>query len=295
MTIFPIAFAIVLSFEKVGVTANGFQLQGATLSNYHTVVTAGLWHHALWFTTYYTVISVIIEVVLGTLFALVLERLTHFRGPMMAILLIPWSLITVISAELWGYIYDATYGILDDLSHIFGTGEPSPGNAFSGDSFVDFRRRVEDNAVCGHHRAGPELVMIPKSCTRPQRSMAPGVGRRSEDSAPAVAADARHRRVVRGFLQAFGIFDLPYVLTGRWAGQRHQLPGHPRYNTLFLDRLGARGRRGHDHGADHLADVHNFLEGVQGPAVGQGGSRCGTYPPWLAPRLYQRTSASARF
>ena len=87
-------------------------------------MTAGLWHHALWFTTYYTVISVVIEVTLGTMFALVLERLTRMRGLMMAILLIPWSLITVISAELWGYIYNATYGVLDDLSHIFGTGEP---------------------------------------------------------------------------------------------------------------------------------------------------------------------------
>jgi hypothetical protein len=34
---------------------------------------------------------------------------------MMALLLIPWSMITVINAELWGYIYEATYGALQAI------------------------------------------------------------------------------------------------------------------------------------------------------------------------------------
>ena len=197
MTIFPIAFAIVLSFEKVNVTANGFQLQGATLSNYHTVVTAGLWHHALWFTSYYTVISVIVEVALGTMFALVLERLTHLRGPMMAILLIPWSLITVISAELWGYIYNATYGVLDDLSHIFGTGEPvvlgTPLAATVALIFADVWKTTPFVTIIV--LAG--LVMIPQELVRGVRG-----GRRLgledvlDDHSSVVAADTGHRRVV---------------------------------------------------------------------------------------------------
>ena len=50
------------------------------------------------------------------------------------------------------------------------------------------------------------------------------------------------------------------------------------YNTLFLDLdCGARCGRGHDHGADHPADVHNLPEGVQGPGR-QGGRRCVAVP-----------------
>ena len=51
------------------------------------------------------------ELALGTCIALVLERLAAGRGWMMALLLIPWSMITVINAELWGYIYKGTYGV----------------------------------------------------------------------------------------------------------------------------------------------------------------------------------------
>ena len=216
VTIFPIAFAILLSFEKVNVTANGFQLQGATLSNYHTVVTAGLWHHALWFTTYYTVISVIIEVVLGTMFALVLERLTHFRGPMMAILLIPWSLITVISAELWGYIYNATYGVLDDLSHIFGTGEPvvlgTPLAATVALIFADVWKTTPFVAIIV--LAG--LVMIPQELYEASEVDGAAGWKTFWRIAPAVAADAGHRRAVP---DPAGVRDIrpPVRAYRRWA------------------------------------------------------------------------------
>ncbi len=114
-TIFPILFSIIVSFEKVNVSGSGFSFSGLTASNYSIVIKAALWHHALWFTTLYTVVTVLSEIVLGTLFALVLERLTGGRGPMMALLLIPWSLITVVSAELWGYIYNSSYGLLEGL------------------------------------------------------------------------------------------------------------------------------------------------------------------------------------
>ena len=56
--------------------------------------------------------------------ALVLERLTAGRGLMMALLLIPWSMITVINAELWGYIYQGTYGVADALLNAVGLGSP---------------------------------------------------------------------------------------------------------------------------------------------------------------------------
>ena len=44
---------------------------------------------------------------------------------MMALLLIPWSMITVINAELWGYIYKPTYGVLDSIFQAVGLGHPN--------------------------------------------------------------------------------------------------------------------------------------------------------------------------
>ena len=86
-------------------------MTGVTGANYSALIHSSLWRYALGFTIIYTIITVAIELVLGTVIALVLERLTAGRGWMMALLLIPWSMITVINAELWGYIYEATYGV----------------------------------------------------------------------------------------------------------------------------------------------------------------------------------------
>ena len=96
VTIFPIIYSVVMSLSNVTVTGNGISLNGFTTSNYSLVLKNATWHYALFFTIIYTFITVLVELVLGTLIALVLERLAGGRGWMMALLLLPWSMITVI-------------------------------------------------------------------------------------------------------------------------------------------------------------------------------------------------------
>src|SRR5439155_21048499 len=103
----------------------GINLGGFTTSNYSAVVSNSTWHYALGFTVIYTVITVVVELVLGTMIALVLQRLTAGRGWMMALLLIPWSMITVINAQLWAYIYQGTYGVADAILNAVGLGSPN--------------------------------------------------------------------------------------------------------------------------------------------------------------------------
>src|ERR1700757_2216478 len=110
VTIFPIVYSVVISLSNATVSGNGISLNGFTTANYSLVLRNSTWHYALAFTIIYTLVTVLVELVLGTLIALVLERMTAGRGFMMALLLIPWSMITVINAELWGYIYEGTYG-----------------------------------------------------------------------------------------------------------------------------------------------------------------------------------------
>src|ERR1700733_16202953 len=98
VTIFPIVYSIVMSLNNVNVTGNGFSLDGFTFSNYNLLLHSSLWRDALIFTLYYTLVTVVVELIIGTCIALVLERLAAGRGWMMALLLVPWSMITVINA-----------------------------------------------------------------------------------------------------------------------------------------------------------------------------------------------------
>ena len=75
VTIFPIVYSVIMSLNNVTVTGSGFSLDGFTFSNYNLLVHSGLWRNALYFTLYYTLATVVVELVLGTLIALVLERL----------------------------------------------------------------------------------------------------------------------------------------------------------------------------------------------------------------------------
>jgi multiple sugar transport system permease protein len=235
LTIFPIVFSLVLSFEKVNVTGSGFSLNGLTASNFHKVFSAPLWHHALWFTTVYTVVTVLVEVVLGTIFALVLERMTRGRGMMMALLLIPWSLITVVSAELWSYIYNATYGIFAEIGSALGAGYWSvlstPRAATFALMFADIWKTTPFVTIIV--LAG--LVMIPKELLEASEVDGAGSWKTFWRITVPLLRPTLGIAVLFRVLQAFGLFDLPYVLTGGGPGTSTQSLAMLGYNTMFTD------------------------------------------------------------
>ncbi|HWD62295.1 MAG TPA: sugar ABC transporter permease, partial [Humibacter sp.] len=161
VTIFPIVFSVVMSFSNVNVLGSGFQIDGFTLDNYNVVFTDSTWQYALVFTVGYTIVTVVVEIVLGTLIALVLQRLQAGRGWMMAMLLVPWSLITVISATLWDYIYDPLAGVATQILSAHGFGHPvilgSPASAIIAMMIADIWKTTPFVAIIV--LAG--LVMLP--------------------------------------------------------------------------------------------------------------------------------------
>lgn len=55
-------------------------------------------------TIVFTVISVTIELILGLIIALVVNSKFRFRGSMRAAMLVPWAVITVVSARMWEWM-----------------------------------------------------------------------------------------------------------------------------------------------------------------------------------------------
>ena len=79
VTVYPILYAIVLSVQKVDLRfpeESGF----VGLDNYQAVLTSPLWWTDVFNTTLVTVISVVIELVLGMILALVMHRALFGRG-----------------------------------------------------------------------------------------------------------------------------------------------------------------------------------------------------------------------
>ena len=233
VTIFPIVYSVIMSLNYVTVTGSGFSLDGFTFSNYNLLLHSSLWRDALFFTLYYTLVTVVVELILGTCIALVLERLTAGRGWMMALLLIPWSMITVINAELWAYIYNGTYGVADDILGALGFGHPvilgTPTSAIIGLMIADIWKTTPFVAIIV--LAG--LVMLPGDVFEAAEvDGASGWYTFWHITLPLLRPTIALAVMFR-VLQAFGLFDLPYVMTGGGPGTATQSLAILAYNALF--------------------------------------------------------------
>ncbi|HSZ48393.1 MAG TPA: sugar ABC transporter permease [Streptosporangiaceae bacterium] len=233
VTIFPIVYSVVLSLSNVTVTGNGIQLGGATGSNYAQVVENATWRYALAFTIIYTIITVLVELVLGTLIALVLQRLAAGRGAMMALLLIPWSMITVINAELWLYIYNGVYGVADAILNAVGLGHPNilgtSTPAIIGLMIADIWKTTPFVAIIV--LAG--LVMLPGDIYEAAEvDGASGWSTFWRITVPLLRPTLALAVIFR-VLQAFGLFDLPFVMTNGGPGTATTSLAILGYKALF--------------------------------------------------------------
>ena len=233
VTIFPIIYSVVISLSHASVSGNGIALNGFTTSNYSLVLKNSTWHYALAFTIIYTLVTVVVELVLGTLIALVLERLTAGRGFMMALLLIPWSMITVINAELWGYIYQGTYGVADAILNAVGLGSPNilgqSTSAIIGLMVADIWKTTPFVAIIV--LAG--LVMLPGDIYEAAEvDGSSGWSTFWRITVPLLRPTLALAVLFR-VLQAFGLFDLPYVLTNGGPGTATTSLAILGYNAIF--------------------------------------------------------------
>ncbi|GHT94263.1 hypothetical protein FACS1894122_10700 [Alphaproteobacteria bacterium] len=60
-------------------------------------------------------ISVPLETIFGMIVALILHSNFKGRGIMRAVVLVPWTIPTIVSARIWGWMLNDSYGIINEL------------------------------------------------------------------------------------------------------------------------------------------------------------------------------------
>ena len=117
VTIYPILYAIWLSFFRYDLRAPELN-EFVGLSNYALILTSKIWWIAVGATTLITVVSVIIELVLGLALAMVMHRAIFGRRTVRTAILIPYGIITVIAAFAFEFAFSP------DTSFLFSTYDP---------------------------------------------------------------------------------------------------------------------------------------------------------------------------
>ena len=114
VTGYPIIYAFWLSLNKESLSAPG-ERSFVWFSNYSTVLSDGYWWTAFGVTMFITVVSVVIELVLGMAIALVMHRTIFGKGVIRTVVLIPYGIVTVAAAFSWYYAWTPGTGYLANL------------------------------------------------------------------------------------------------------------------------------------------------------------------------------------
>ena len=85
------------------------------LRNYRDVLSDPVSQSAMRHTVEYVVLAVSMELVLGIAVAVTLHRVFRGRGFVLAVLILPWALPSVVSGVLWRRIFDPQTGLLNSL------------------------------------------------------------------------------------------------------------------------------------------------------------------------------------
>ncbi|MFC7534148.1 carbohydrate ABC transporter permease [Actinoplanes sp. GCM10030250] len=119
VTGYPILNAIWLSLFDYRLTdPDGRQFIG--IGNYTMILSDSLFWQQFGVTSILTVVTVAAELVLGFALAMVMHRALYLRTALRTAILVPYGIITVVSAYAWAYAFSNTYGFVNPL---FGIGD----------------------------------------------------------------------------------------------------------------------------------------------------------------------------
>jgi trehalose/maltose transport system permease protein len=109
---FPLVQVVVYSFMKIkldGVTPPSF----VGFDNYAFIFSDPDFWHAVWVTLVFSFFSVTIEGILGLTVALVANSDFKGRTFLRVAILIPWAIPTVVSSQIWRWMFNDIYGVVN--------------------------------------------------------------------------------------------------------------------------------------------------------------------------------------
>jgi multiple sugar transport system permease protein len=113
--LYPILDSVRLSFYRLILTLPWLGEKFVGLENYRDLATDPVALHSLAITLAFVAVTATMEVALGLGMALVLNESFRGRGFLRAVVLIPWAIPTVVSSQMWRFIFNDRYGLFNFL------------------------------------------------------------------------------------------------------------------------------------------------------------------------------------
>lgn len=109
---YPICYALWLSLNEYSVITPGLS-RFVGVDNYIDALSSAQFWEAMETTILFTVISVSLELVIGLGMALVMQQAFRGRALLRAVVLVPWAILTVVTAITWRTIFEPELGFVN--------------------------------------------------------------------------------------------------------------------------------------------------------------------------------------
>ncbi|MEP9373801.1 sugar ABC transporter permease [Mesorhizobium sp. KR1-2] len=209
----PLVDTVRLSFTDAKLVGTSGSFVG--IDNYVKMLSNAGFQRTLITTTWFAVISVAAEMVVGVGAALLLNQQFYGRTVLRALMILPWALPTVVNATLWRLIYNPEYGALNaaltqiGLIDAYRSWLGEPGTALAALILADTWKNFPLVALI----ALAALQAVPRDITA--ASMVDGAGAWSRFRfviLPYLAGPLMVALVLRT-IEAFKVFDIIWVMT----------------------------------------------------------------------------------
>jgi ABC-type sugar transport system permease subunit len=114
-SIFPIVESFRLSFYRMILTLPWLGQKSVGLENYTDLASDPVARDAIVTTLVFIAVTIPLELLAGLGIALVLNQGFRGRGLLRAVVLIPWAIPTVVSSQMWRFIFNDRYGLVNFL------------------------------------------------------------------------------------------------------------------------------------------------------------------------------------
>jgi len=112
-SLFPILESFRLSFYRLILTLPWLGQKMVGWQNYVALAEDPVAMESLVTTLIFVGVTIPLELLLGMGIALVLNDVFHGRGLLRAVVLIPWAIPTVVSSQMWRFIFNDRYGLIN--------------------------------------------------------------------------------------------------------------------------------------------------------------------------------------
>jgi multiple sugar transport system permease protein len=117
VAVYPVIYGIWLSLHQYSLITAGLSrwASPAGLGNYKEALQSSEFWKATRITFIFTIASVILETLLGLAMALAMKEAFKGQGLLRTVVLVPWAVLTVVTAIMWKTIFDANLGFVNQL------------------------------------------------------------------------------------------------------------------------------------------------------------------------------------